>query len=340
MKVEENKILKELTTFKIGGPARFFCLVKNEEDIIEAVKFTKTHKIPFFILGGGSNILISDLGFNGLVMKMEMNGVEYIEDENGNARVTVKAGENWDAFVEKTVKRGLYGLENLSLIPGTVGAAPIQNIGAYGSEVKDTIQSVRVFDTLEEVFKNFSNHDCQFEYRSSVFKKEPNRYIVVSATFILRKDGQINIEYKDIKDFFSKQNVDSPSLMEVRNAVVAIRTAKLPDVDKVGTAGSFFKNPILSLPRTSELKRKYPSLPIYTVDNKNEKVSLAWILDNVCGYRGLIKGNVGTYKNQALVVVNNGGATSEEVMNFGNEMKKEVKEKTGIDIEMEVQYIG
>ncbi len=332
-----------MTTFKIGGRAQFFCAVQSENDLEEAVKFAKENNLQFFVLGGGSNILISDKGFEGLVIKMEMKGIEF--QENGaEEKVIVKAGEDWDNFVEEVVKRGLYGLENLSLIPGTVGAAPVQNIGAYGSEVKDSIESVRVFDTEKMEFRDFRNFECKFEYRNSIFKIKNNLFIIVSVAFVLKQNGQVNIDYKDLQEFFLLKNNFKPSLTEVREAVISIRTVKLPDVRKIGTAGSFFKNAIIGHSQAHDLKVRYSGLPIYPVndsdDNENVKVSLAWILDHVCGYRGASKGNVGTYKNQALVLVNNGNATAEEIKQFAHEIKRVVKEKTAIDIEEEVQYVG
>lgn len=333
MKIEKDKSLKEFTTFRIGGTAQFFCSVKNEDEVREAVMFAWNSKLAIFVLGGGSNVLISDAGFKGLVIKMEMKGIEIAGE-----RVVVAAGENWDGFVRKCVESGLYGVENLSLIPGTVGAAPVQNIGAYGSEVKDTIESVRVYDRVENVFKDFTNKECQFEYRNSLFKREAGRYIIVSTTFILKKEAKVNIEYKDLKEFFAGKQ--TPTLVEVRNAVIEIRTRKLPDVKLVGTAGSFFKNPIVTHGQANELEKRYPDLPIYPVDDTYVKVSLGWILDHVCGYKGKTVGNVGAYKNQALVLVNNGDATAEEIKRFAQEIEKAVFEKTKIKIEPEVQFIS
>src|SRR3989344_3484738 len=319
MKIEENKILKDFTTFRIGGPASFFCIIKSEEELLEAISFAKQKKLSIFILGGGSNILVSDDGYSGLVIKMEIMGIEYIEDENGNTKVIVGAGEDWDSLADKTVNRGLYGLENLSYIPGTVGASPVQNIGAYGSEVKDTIDTVRVYDIQEEKFINFSNLDCQFEYRDSIFKKNKNRYVITSVSFILKKEAKLNIEYK-----------------EVRESIVYIRKNKLPDVKKVGTACSFFKNPTVAYSFAHELKQKYKDLPVYNIDDRHAKISLAWVIDHVCGYKGVYRGDVGTYKNQALVLVNNGNAKASEIISFANEIKKIVKEKINLDIEAEV----
>jgi UDP-N-acetylmuramate dehydrogenase len=355
LSISENISLRDMTTFKVGGPARYFCEITTEDELCEAIDFAKKVKnptggpgVPFFILGGGSNILIADEGFPGLVIKMAIGTIFFEKTECG-VEVSVGAGQNWDAFVAKCVTAELYGLENLSGIPGTVGAAPVQNIGAYGVEVKDVIQSVRVFDTQKNAFADLSATDCHFEYRDSIFKKQAGRYIVTSVVFFLKKEGSANLAYKDLQDFFAKSGKIAtgdgvPSLSEIRNAVLTIRGRKLPDVsapDAVGTAGSFFKNPVISANRYAELKKSWPDMPSYpAVTADSVKIPLAWILDNVCGYKGATKGNVGIYKNQALVIVNNGNATAAEIKNFANEITAAVKEKTGIMIEPEVQYIS
>ena len=362
--IQENIPLKNLTTFKVGGRARYFCEVTSEDELCEALDFAKKVKnvdgsmgAPFFILGGGSNILVADEGFAGLVIKMAIKNVFFDEVGDG-VEVTVGAGQGWDAFVSNCVAAQLGGLENLSGIPGTVGAAPVQNIGAYGVEVKDAIQSVRAFDTQSNAFVELMTAECAFEYRDSIFKKQSGRYVVTAVIFLLKKDAPINIEYKDLREFFAgdatsatASTVGLPSLVAVRKAVLAIRTRKLPDVtapDALGTAGSFFKNPIISAEHYAELKNKYPDMssypapaPVGSADSSGlfVKIPLAWVLDHVCGYKGATKGNVGTYKNQALVLVNTGAATSQEIKDFAAEMAATVKEKTGILIEPEVQYI-
>jgi len=377
MKIIEGKSLASFTTFRIGGNARFFCVVENIEDLKEAVHFAKEKKIPFSTLGGGSNILISDKGFDGLVVKMEIKGITSEASSQDFFTIRAGAGEDWDAFVAWTVDNGYSGLENLSLIPGTVGAAPVQNIGAYGVEVGNLIESVEVFDTLDSKFKTLSRDECSFSYRDSLFKCEKGRYIIVSVLFKLRKDTAPDISYKDLKGYFEKNGstsienstegaglqsgalsprkahfpggkwlkgksrpstplISKPSIAEVRKAVITIRTAKLPDVRKVGTAGSFFKNPILSKEKFDELKKKYPELPGFLESDGRIKIPLAWIIDKVCGLKGKSWGKAGIHDTQALVIVNHGGATYAEVEKVASEVEKAVKEKTGIVVEREV----
>ena len=338
MTIQENISLKEYTTFKIGGPARFFCVVTNEDELIEAIGFTKKKKIEFFILGGGSNLLISDAGYQGLVIKIEIKGVTYVEDGN-NVRVTAGAGENWDKFVAETVDKGLYGLENLSLIPGTVGASPVQNVGAYGSEAKDTIETVHVLDVLKDEYKDLKNEECKFAYRDSMFKDNVGRYIVLSVTFVLSKKGKLNLTYKDIQEHFTYKRIKEPTLKQVREAVVEIRTRKLPDLKKYGTAGSFFKNVVVPQAKAKELLVKYPDMILHAVNEKKVKIPIAWILDHVCGFRGVKKGNVGTYQNQALVLVKYGDATAKEIIDLAQKMVDEVYKYTGIEILPEVEYV-
>ncbi len=352
MKIKENIKLAPYTTFKIGGPARYFCVVSDEKELVEAIRFTKEKKLRFFILGAGSNILISDDGFDGLVVKNEIKGIERkakskkqkaqsgkstVEDD-AEAILTVGAGEDWEELVKKTVEDGLYGLENLSSIPGTVGAAPVQNIGAYGVDASMMIQFVRALDTETVKFADLSNENCAFSYRDSLFKREKGRYAIASVTFVLSKNGRVNIEYKEVREYFAEKKNQNPSLAEVREAIVEIRKNKLPDWKHWGTAGSFFKNPVVSKESFAELKKKYPGLPGYPEPGDGVKVSLGWILDKVCDAKGLVMGNASTYEKQALVLVAKPGASSVEVVNLANELMRRVKEKTGIAIEGEVDW--
>lgn len=333
--IKEQESLAPYTTFKIGGPARFFCTISNQDDLSEAVAFAQEKKIPIFVLGGGSNVLISDKGFDGLVIKIEIMGIE----EQGDI-LLAGAGEQWDDFVEYAVNKGLYGIENLSAIPGTVGAAPVQNIGAYGTDAAEKIHAVSAFDTKERVFVEFSNAECHFSYRDSIFKKEKGRYIITRVSFSLKRDGAVNTTYKDVKEYFVKKGITDPSLKEVREAVIDIRWNKLPDWKLWGTAGSFFKNPIICTEHYEGLKKAYPDLPGYPEGDGVVKVSLGWILDKICNMKGYCAGNVCVYEKQALVLVTKPGATSEEVIKMAQDIMKMVKEKTGIDIEGEVEWVN
>lgn len=301
IKIQENVSLIPYTTFKTGGTARFFCEVSTIDELKEALSLHK----KYFVLGGGSNILIND--FDGLVIKMNIDN----------------AGKNWDDFVAENMAQGKHGLENLSYIPGTVGAAPVQNIGAYGVEAKDRIEKVYTINanTLEE--RIFSNAECQFAYRNSIFKKE-KEWIITKVEFNFT--DKINTTYKGL------ENLKTPQ--EIREAVIKIRKEKLPDWHILGTAGSFFKNPIVPIGSVD-----YPDLPKYPYSDTHEKISLAWIIDKVCGLKGYRKENVGLYQNQALVIVNYGGATTAEVDDFAKKIEEKVKEATGLNIEREVESV-
>ena len=343
MTIQENVPLAPFTTFRIGGAARFFVRAKTVDEVREAVTFAQGKKV--FILGGGSNLLISDAGFDGVVIKNEIAGIveEKMSDEENFTRIIAGAGENWDNLIDYVVKKGLYGLENLSLIPGTVGASPVQNIGAYGVEAKDLIDWVEVYNPESSKVEQLKNADCQFGYRDSIFKHKRKNNIILRVAFLLQKTGAVNIEYKDLKNYFAEKGIGSakvlPTLQSVRKAVIEIRTKKLPDLAKVGTAGSFFKNAVITKIEAESLVKKYPELPVFQTDGDNVKVPTAWILDKICGFKGLRKGNVGVYENQALVLVNFGGGTAQEIKNLAQEMIVSVKQKTGITISPEVEFV-
>jgi UDP-N-acetylmuramate dehydrogenase len=336
MKIEKKIKLAPFTTFKIGGPADFFCSVTSEDDVRQAIEFAHEKKVPFFVIGGGSNLLISDKGFPGLVILNEMKG---IKGEAGGY-VLAAAGESWDGFVEYTVSQGLSGLENLSSIPGTVGASAVQNLGAYGVTAGQFIHSVRAFDTQAMKFVELSNTDCGFEYRDSMFKHEKGRYVITGVDFELEKGGKVNIEYKDLKEYFAAKKINAPSSSEVREAVISIRAVKLPDWKLWGTAGSFFKNPVVSAQEYMTLKNKYPELPGFPESDGKVKLALAWVLDNICHAKGMMNGNVGTYEKQALVFVAKPGATAAEVVELAQELMKRVKDATGVTIEGEVEWVN
>jgi UDP-N-acetylmuramate dehydrogenase len=338
MKILENISLAEYTTLRIGGRALFFVAVQNKVELQAALDFAREQKVPFFILGGGSNILVSDEGFEGLVIRLEMKGVSY-EEKGDEVLVTAMAGEVWDEIVAKTVDDGLWGLENLSLVPGTVGAAPVQNIGAYGTEVMQVIESVTAIDSITGEERNFTNAECRFSYRDSIFKTDAGKkYVITSVIFKLSKNPKPNLSYKELRECFGAHT--NPSLLEIRNAVISIRRSKFPDLAKFGTAGSFWKNPIIEKPLFDVLKKQFPLIPWFPVDGDRFKIPLAWVLDNVLGLKGFSMENAGLYEKQPLVLVASRGCTEKEVKALAKHVFKAVFGATGIEIEPEVQFIG
>ncbi len=339
MDILENIPLKEHTTLRLGGDARFFVSVHDVNELREALSFAEEKMLPVKIIGGGSNVLFTDEGWEGLIIHMAITGREYDEDSRGDARVTVGAGEIWDQLVEETVSQGLWGLENLSRIPGTVGAAPVQNIGAYGVEVKDVIDWVEVLDVETKNLHILSVNECNFSYRDSVFKhKEGEKFIVTRVTFRLSTYPKPMLEYKDLREYFNGKT-DEVTVGDVRDAVNTIREKKFPNLTHVGTAGSFFKNPVISKTLLSEMTAWLDAdVPFFEVDEHHVKIPLAWILERL-GLKGMREGNVGCWEKQPLVLVHYGGGTSEEFLNFVNKISDIVKNKTNIKIEPEVNII-
>ncbi len=333
IRIKENVVLESYTTMRTGGPARFFVRVVTTDDLSEAFDFAKEKGLPFFVLGGGSNTIVPDEGFLGLVIKIEIMGVVY-EDTEFGARVISGAGEVWDSLVRDVVERELCGIENLSLIPGMVGGAIVQNIGAYGVEVHESILWVEVFDATTGTIKIFSRDECAFGYRESLFKK--NKHLIITrVAFSLARNVTLKTSYEDVKKYFIEKNISIPTLAEVRTAVIDIRTAKMP-TPKVGTAGSFFKNPVISVNQYEDLKQQFPEIKAYTQGDGMVKLSLAWILDKVCGFRGARRGDAGVHEKQSLILVNYGTATTQNIIALANEMRDSIKEKINIDIEEEV----
>jgi len=340
MIIEENISLKNLTTFRLGGPARYFVRAHSLEDLDRACTWAYTRKLPIFVLGEGSNVLVSDKGFSGLTLKIELKGITFSYESN-DVLVTVSGGESWDAFVALTVQKGLYGIENLSNIPGTVGATPVQNVGAYGVEVGGVIKWVEVFDTVSRATLKLENSECHFSYRDSIFKRnEGKNLIVTKVCFVLARLGKVNMEYRDVKQYFRKRNIEIPTLRQAREAIISIREKKFPDINNVGTGGSFFKNPIVSKRHFEKLKKKYPLIPCFSLEDGRIKIPLAWILEHVCFVKGIQKKNMGTFKDQPLVLVHYGGGTAEELKLFADDIQKNVKLKTNIEIVPEITFVG
>lgn len=349
LKILENQQLAPYTTFKIGGPARYFCVVKNEPELKEAALFAKSRHLPILILGGGSNMLVSDTGFEGLAIVVDFKGWE-AQDKKDHIILKVEAGEEWDKIVELAVSKGWWGIENLSHIPGKTGAIAVQNVGAYGQEASLVVEKVTVYDTKDGEIKDFAGQDCKFSYRSSIFNSEfKGRYIILQTYFKLSKIAQPNLWYRDLNIMFAGQN---PSLSEIRAAVIKIRDKKFPFPTQAinGNAGSFFKNLILAGEKYEEAKIRVMDTLGNDLAGQMEskkinihgvvKIPAALLLD-ICGLKGIKFKNVAINPNQPLVIVNaTGKAKAGEVLELAAKILKTVKEKTGLILEIEPELIG
>ena len=334
----QNESLRAHTTFQIGGPAEYFVEVVTEEELRAAVREANRRELPVTILGGGSNMLVSDSGVRGVVIKNLCGGINVCDAENDTVKVTAGAGVVFDDLVPYTVREGYWGLENLSHIPGSVGATPVQNVGAYGVEIGSLVTEVRVYDMVNDRFVPLAAHECMFGYRDSIFKHNVgNDFVVTAVTFVLSRTPRPQLAYKDLAARFGGT---LPTQQEIRDAIIEIRAGKFPDWHTVGTAGSFFKNPIIPRTHYEELLTTYADMPGFDVTHDMVKVPLGWILDKVCNVRGMRMGNVGTYEAQALVVINHGGATAHEVRLFAAEITERVRKHTNIAIEWEVTKVG
>ena len=358
-KIKEYVDISKHSTFKIGGQFRYFTEIHNQDEITNVYLFAKEKDVPVFILGDGSNIVFSDGMINVLAMKMKILGFSVLDGSASGGEnseyvdVKVGAGENWDKFVEKTVEMNLAGLESLSAIPGTVGATPVQNVGAYGAEVKDTIISVEVFDTLDNTFKSLSNADCKFSYRDSIFKHEGRgRYVVLSVTYRLSKHGQKQMLSRDSHSGLKSLNdlavahvaestVSVPvSLKQRRQEIIETRWKKLPHPEEIPNVGSFFKNPII--PRQQFIKIPTSptggEIPNYDMGNNMVKIPAGWLIEQA-GLKGKSFGNISVYDKNALVLINNGGATKEDLLRAKNKIIKTIFEKFDITLEQEPEML-
>ena len=325
--------LKEFNTFGIDVLANNFNKAKNEDEILH---FLIENKCNPLILGGGSNILFKN-NINKPILKIEIKGIQIIEENENSIYVSVGAGENWNDFVRWSLAKNYGGIENLSLIPGNVGSAPIQNIGAYGAELKDVFHSCRAISIDNKIIKTFNKDECNFTYRSSIFKEKlKNKYVISRVTFRLSKTNHvINSDYKPLKNLLNERGIITPTIQDISKLVIEIRTNKLPDPKKIGNCGSFFKNPIISNLKFKNLFKKFNTIPNYKISKNEIKIPAAWLIEE-CGFKGKIEGKTGTHKKHALVIVNNGGASGEEIYKFSQNIKKSVLKKFNILLEEEV----
>lgn len=344
IKIQENIPLAPLTTIQLGGPARYFVECRSTEEVIEALDFAAKNKLEIHILGGGSNTVFSDEGFSGLVLKIGLKGIS-VEEKGSEVLVKVAAGENWDEFVQFCIKRGLTGVECLSGIPGLVGATPIQNVGAYGQEVKDTILKVRALNRETMQVVEFNNQECQFSYRQSRFKKgDKGKYIILAVVYRLKKNTKPIIKYKELQNYLQANT----SLEMVRLAVLALRRKKSMLVDKTDpnsrSVGSFFINPIIEKSEFLELKKRWQEsgggseIPNFKVAEKI-KLSAAWLIEHSGFYKGYKKNGVGISTNHALALVNYGGGSAKELLSLASEIEKAVYNRFGIRLEREPECV-
>lgn len=336
MQLQNNISLKPYNTFGIDVNAKFFTEVSSEENLKEVLSHFKNESK--LILGGGSNILFTK-NFEGVAIKNNFKGIELINEDPNFFYVKAAAGEVWHEFVLHCINNNYAGIENLSLIPGCVGASPMQNIGAYGVEIKDTFHSLEAIHIQELTKKTFTKEACKFGYRESIFKHEvKNEFVITSVTFRLNKQPTFNTSYGAIEQELEKMKITIPSIKAISEAVCAIRRSKLPDPKKIGNAGSFFKNPEVSSQLVEIIKQKHPSVPAYPLENGHYKLAAGWLIEQA-GWKGKIINNYGVHKDQALVLVNYGGASGIDIYNLSQQILDSVSDKFGVLLEREVNIL-
>jgi len=335
LKIQENISLKPLNTFGIDVKAARFVSVTSVYELQQLLKTGKN----IFLISGGSNMLLTD-DIDRLVVHLNIKGISIDRENENEVFITVNAGEDWHGFVLWTISQDYGGIQNLSLIPGNVGTCPIQNIGAYGVEVKDVITKVEAIDIETQKLISFSNEECNFEYRDSIFKNEKkNTCVITSVSFKLSKQHHIlNASYGAIHSELESRNIITPTIKDISDAVISIRKSKLPDPKEIGNSGSFFKNPVIATTQFLELQKEYPNIPSYKVSEEETKVPAGWLIEQ-SGFKGKRFGNCGVHNKQALVLVNYGEATGKEILQLAKDIQNTVKENFNIFLDIEVNII-
>lgn len=335
MKIQQNISLKNYNTFGIDATASQFVSVNSIADLLEVLAKEK----DVFVLGGGSNLLLTN-DLNKLVLHVDLKGINIIEETENDILIKVQAGENWHEFVLWCIENGFGGLENLSLIPGNVGTSPIQNIGAYGVEMKDCFYKLKAIETATQNRRVFTKDECEFGYRNSIFKNElKGKYIITSVIFKLTKQHhKLNASYGAINTELEKRGIDTPTIKDISDVVINIRNSKLPNPKEIGNSGSFFKNPVISNSKFQELKNKYQTIPSYKISEDEIKVPAGWLIEQ-CGFKGKRYGDAGVHEKQALVLVNYGNATGQEIYTLAQKIQQSVLDSFGIDLAIEVNVV-
>lgn len=338
MEIKENVSLRPYNTFGFEAKARYFIAITSVGQLQKLLLDPRWATTPKWILGGGSNVLLTQ-DVNALVIRMEIKGIETVQEDDNQVVLRVGAGENWHSFVQYCVEKGYGGVENLSLIPGTVGAAPMQNIGAYGVEIKDIFEELEAVETTTGILRTFDAATCAFGYRESVFKTTlKNQYIIASVSFRLQKKPVYNVSYGDIQKTLIEMGISELSVQAISEAVIKIRQSKLPDPAQIGNAGSFFKNPEIPKAHFEVLKTSFPTLPGYPIGDAMVKVPAGWLIEQA-GWKGHRAGNVGVHDRQALVLVHHGGGTGQQIKELAEEVQASVADKFGIRLTPEVNFV-
>ncbi|MBR7031879.1 MAG: UDP-N-acetylmuramate dehydrogenase [Prevotella sp.] len=333
----ENYSLKEHNTFGIEAKCSRFLEFEDEQEAVDVASILRESKMPYIIIGGGSNLLLTK-DFEGIVVRSGIKG-HYFEEDNFYERMTCGSGEVWDDMVAMSLEAGYYGMENLSLIPGDVGASAVQNIGAYGVEAKDLILCVRMIEIPTGKTWMLGNEECEYGYRQSRFKQDwKNRFLITRVTYGLSKTFTPHLDYGNIRAELERKGIQEPTAQQLRETIIDIRNAKLPDPKVEGNAGSFFMNPVVTKARYEKLAAQYPDMPHYRVDSRHVKIPAGWMIDQ-CGWKGKSLGRAGVHDKQALVLVNRGGATGAEIVALSDAIRADVKAKFGIDIHPEVNIV-
>ncbi len=331
--LQEWVSLRPYNTFALDSRARWYAEAGSHEELLQVNAAARELGMPLRVLGGGSNVLLT-ADVHAVVVRMVNRGIAVIDDQRSRVVVEAQAGEPWHPFVLRSLELGLVGLENLSLIPGTVGAAPVQNIGAYGVELKDVMESLTAVDLRSGMVREFSVEQCGFGYRDSLFKREPDHWVILVVRFALAREAPLHLEYGPIRQKLAEQGVTQPSAMDVSRAVCAIRSEKLPDPQVLGNAGSFFKNPLVDSSQAAVLRERYPDLVAYPQADGRVKLAAGWLIERA-GWKGFRDGDAGVHRLQALVLVNYGNATGSQLLGLARRIQADILERFGVELEIE-----
>ncbi|WP_460095938.1 UDP-N-acetylmuramate dehydrogenase [Pseudomonas sp. S3_C01] len=333
LQVRAGVSLKPFNSFGVDVTARLFAEAHSDEDVRQALAYAAEHAVPLLVIGGGSNLLLTG-DIDALVLRMASHGIRLLSDDGERVVVEAEAGEPWHPFVQHTLAQGWAGLENLSLIPGTVGAAPMQNIGAYGVEIKDVFAGLSALDRQTGELRDFSLEDCRFAYRDSLFKQQAGRWLILRVRFALSRAAHLHLEYGPVRQRLTEQGIEQATPTDVSRAICSIRSEKLPDPAVLGNAGSFFKNPLVPAAHVAHLKLQYPDLVAYPQPEGQMKVAAGWLIERA-GWKGFREGDAGVHKLQALVLVNYGSATGPQLLDLALRIQKDIAERFQVELEME-----